>query len=128
MPPLTFKPRHRLSHANQFAGVYAAKVSKVRGPLVFFGLPNALPHPRLGMGVGRHVGNAVLRNRIKRLLREAFRMEQHALPASVTGKYDYVVRVRTHTPLELAEYRRLFTDAAASLDREWRKRARKAEG
>jgi len=106
--------------------VYGSKASKVRGPLVIFAIPNALPHPRLGMGVGRHVGNAVRRNLVKRLLRESLRLDQHTLPASPTGRYDYVVRVRTHEPLELEEYRRLLSDAAAALDRDWRKRLAKA--
>lgn len=128
MPALTFRPRHRLTHAKQFAAVYGAKVSKVRGPLVVFGIPNDLTHPRLGLGVGRHVGNAVARNRVKRMLREALRLDQHTLPASLTGRYDYVVRVRTHEPLELDEYRKLFGDAAASIDRDWRKRAAKQGG
>lgn len=126
MPPLTFRPRHRLTHAKQFAAVYAAKASKVRGPLVVFALPNDLPHPRLGLAVGRHVGNAVRRNLVKRLLRETLRLDQYTLPASITGRYDYVVRPRTHEPLSLDQYRALFGEAAASLDRDWRRRASRA--
>jgi ribonuclease P protein component len=45
---------------------------------------------RLGVSVGRRVGGAVERNRVKRLLREAF----WALPEAVPQSHDYVVVAR----------------------------------
>ncbi len=52
--------------------------------------PNGLEHARLGLAVGvRSAGNAVNRNRIKRLVRESFRHRQQELPA-----VDLVVNAR----------------------------------
>ena len=76
-----------------------------RGPLTIYGRANDLAHARLGLSVSRHVGTAVRRNRIKRLIREAFRLMQHDLPRG----YDLVVVVRRHEPLILAEYQKVMS-------------------
>jgi ribonuclease P protein component len=100
---LTFHRSHRLSGKLAFAGVYDAKVKESRGPLAMFSLPNELKHPRLGLSVSRRVGTAPVRNRIKRLLRESFRLHPFDLPRG----YDLVIAVRPHTPMALGEYQKL---------------------
>ena len=50
---------------------------------VVFGHPNGLPYPRLGLSVSKRLGGAVVRNRWKRLLREAFRQIRPHLPVGI---------------------------------------------
>ena len=65
---------------------------------------------------------------VKRLVREAFRLGQHALPAAAPGPYDFVVVVRPHEPLTLDQYRAAFGSAVRHLHSTWQKRAhRKSE-
>ena len=97
----------------EFAAVYDGRVREARGPLLVYARPNELGHPRVGLSTSRKVGNAVRRNRIRRLLREAFRLMRHDLP----GGYDLVVVVRPHEPLMLADYQRLLSGAAVKLHR-----------
>jgi ribonuclease P protein component len=115
--------KHRLQHARQFDAVYAARVKDSRGPLTIFCLPNELGHPRLGLAVGRKVGVAPKRNRIKRLLREAFRLLQHDLPRG----YDIVISVRPHETALLADYQRMLSSAMVRLHAKWREKDEKAK-
>jgi ribonuclease P protein component len=78
-----FPQRLRLKTPAQFQAVYARKKSAADGLLVVYAGPNGLPHPRVGLSVGKKVGGAVVRNRVKRLLREAFRLSRAELPAGV---------------------------------------------
>jgi ribonuclease P protein component len=113
-----YSTRHRLSHAREFDAVYAGKTKESRGPLTVFALPNELGHPRLGLSVGRKVGTAPKRNRIKRLLREAFRLMQHDLPRG----YDLVINVRPHETALLADYQRMLSAAVVKLHGKWEQR------
>ncbi len=53
----------------------------VKGPkMTLLYLTNGLEGSRIGLVVGKKLGNSPQRNRIKRVLREAFRLHRHELP------------------------------------------------
>jgi ribonuclease P protein component len=79
-PQFPFTRAHRLTHAKEFDAVFKARNSSRGSRIIVHGLANGLAWSRLGLSVGRKFGNAVARNRFKRLCREAFRLSQHDLP------------------------------------------------
>jgi ribonuclease P protein component len=85
--------RRRLSRSAEFERVYRQGRSKGNRFLVLYAFPREEESdegPRLGLSVGRRVGGAVERTRVKRVLREAFWAEATRLPAGS----DYVVVAR----------------------------------
>lgn len=85
-----FSKKLRLRKQAEFDHVYNGKAYAADDVLVMNGVRNELGHSRIGLSVSRKVGNAVERNRWKRLLREAFRTQRQELPKGL----DFVARPR----------------------------------
>ena len=122
-PRLTFPSRMRLRATKDFPVLYKSAARINLGPVMVYGRPNRLGHSRLGLSVPRRVGTAVNRNRIKRLLREAFRLGQHDWPAG----YDVVVSVKPHAPMALIEYRSTLARALQAIHQTWTRKADKTK-
>lgn len=89
MQRLGYAKNKRLVSNRQFKAVLDHGRRAGNNLLMLYTAPNALGRPRLGISVGKSSGNAILRNRLKRLLREVFRQNQVRLPRS----FDYVVMI-----------------------------------
>ena len=84
----------RLRSPGDFRKVYASGRRYESRLMTAFVRPNGLEHHRLGITASRKaIGNAVERNRSKRLLREAFRLSQVALEG-LDIRYDWVLNAR----------------------------------
>ncbi|WJW75506.1 ribonuclease P protein component [Thiohalobacter sp. IOR34] len=72
----------RLTRPAQYRQVFAGKLRSADRNMTVLATPNGLAHPRLGLAISRKVSpRAVVRNRIKRQIREVFRQHQAQLAA-----------------------------------------------
>jgi len=82
-----FSKKQRLQNNDRFKGILGHKCCASNDLFKVYAAGNDCGYPRFGVSAGKGCGNAVVRNRLKRLAREAFRISQHDI---ATG-YDYLL-------------------------------------
>lgn len=119
-----FRPHEHLRRPADFQAVYDRRRSAADDQMVVYARENGLAHSRVGLSVSRKFGIAVRRNRIRRLLREAYRLTSADLPSG----YDLVLIPRPRDDYALVPFqeslRKLVKQAVRKIERD----AKPAEG
>lgn len=110
MARLFFRKSQRIVSREDFAKVLSGKCFVCKGMLRLYAAPNDLEMPRFGISVGKAVGNAVVRNRLKRLGREAFRQHQH----EIRSNFDYILIITQKKPNNKAKNQKETKESAVN--------------
>lgn len=109
--PKAVRIRSRLD----FATVYERGVRIGDACFSLIALANEDSRTRLGLAVSKRCGNAVRRNRLKRRLREAFRLSRAELPTGL----DLVIQPRADTPIQLVPLRQSLISLTKRAAKKW---------
>lgn len=86
-----------LKKSSDFSKVYKRGKSYADKYLVMYVLPKKQAHTRVGISVSKKVGNSVVRHRVKRLIKESFRLNYQNESSNDHKNYDlvFIARVRS---------------------------------
>ena len=85
-----YSPPKSIKKTKSFKAVYSCGRQEVNAYFVMYTIANNTDANRLGITVSKKVGNAVVRNRVKRLVKESYRLKAHR----VAKGHDIVVVAR----------------------------------
>ncbi len=114
--PRSYPREFRIRKSREFAAVYNLNCRAGDDHLLVFGRCNDLEVTRCGLSVSKKHGNAVRRNRIKRLLRDAFRHVRDDLPVGL----DLVLIPRQQSESTGQDYRRSLKRLAYRIEKRLR--------
>ena len=87
------KKAYRIKKEREFQHVYHHAQTYANRQLVLYVYPKPeQAHFRVGLSVGKRIGNAVMRNKVKRYLRQSLQDLEHEIP----HEYDYLLIARPH--------------------------------
>ncbi len=103
------KKKYRLKSPKAFQRVYSTGKAVVHSHGVFYLLPSLNEEVQMGFAVGKKIGNAVVRNHVKRMMREVYRKKRPLLQKKV--RIVWVARKRLAAG-DLALYEQVFEKLA----------------
>ena len=89
---MKYKDFETLSTNMEFKNIYNKRISYANKDMIMYISKNGTDTKRLGVSVSHKVGNSIVRHRLARLIREAFRLSTNHIPDG----YDYVVIARAN--------------------------------
>jgi ribonuclease P protein component len=101
------KKEYRVKDNKEFQVIFKKGKSFANRQLViYYRKKEDQSHFRVGLSVGKKIGNAVVRNRIKRFIRQAF----HELEKEIKPSYDFIIIARQPTKeMEFFEVKKSLT-------------------
>ena len=115
----------RILKRNEYLAIQRSSLRVVTDNFIIYGRKRRRRTARVGITVSKKVGNAVVRNRVKRLVRETFRVAKDVLPPDL----DFVLVARRQRPIEsLEDTRRQFLEGAEALLLLYRSRQKSVSG
>ncbi|WAA12296.1 ribonuclease P protein component [Fervidibacillus halotolerans] len=84
------KKKYRIKKNEEFQRIFKKGKSAANRQFIIYRLENERDHFRIGLSVSKKIGNAVVRNRIKRYIRQVF----HELEQEIRPSYDLIIIAR----------------------------------